>query len=142
MLGTVARRYRDFASAEDAVQEASLAAAAQWARDGLPQDPPLADHDGLSPDGDHIRSESARRRRENQAALPELESVSHDVGRAPRARRARPHAVGQAADRRRRRALDAVRAHLLELAGDCQGAISDYRRAAVQPQISPSAITS
>ena len=30
VLGAVVRRYRDFAAAEDAVQEALVAAAAQW----------------------------------------------------------------------------------------------------------------
>jgi predicted RNA polymerase sigma factor len=32
VLGIVARRFRDFATAEDAVQEAVLAAAMPWAR--------------------------------------------------------------------------------------------------------------
>jgi predicted RNA polymerase sigma factor len=35
-LGVVIRRFRDFAAAEDAVQEALLAAAVQWPRDGSP----------------------------------------------------------------------------------------------------------
>jgi RNA polymerase sigma factor (sigma-70 family) len=84
VLGTVARRYRDFASAEDAVQEASLAAAAQWAREGLPQDPRAwLTTTAFRMMADHIRCESARRRRENQAALPELESVSQDVETTP-----------------------------------------------------------
>ena len=39
VLGTVARRSRDFAEAEDAVQEALLAAATQWPEDGLPENP-------------------------------------------------------------------------------------------------------
>jgi predicted RNA polymerase sigma factor len=39
VLGAVVRRFRDFAAAEDAVQEASLAAAMQWPRDGLPDNP-------------------------------------------------------------------------------------------------------
>jgi predicted RNA polymerase sigma factor len=38
VLGTVARRFGDFASAEDAVQEALLAAALQWPRSGRPAD--------------------------------------------------------------------------------------------------------
>lgn len=38
-LGVVARRTRDFGAAEDAVQEALLAAATQWPRDGLPENP-------------------------------------------------------------------------------------------------------
>jgi len=39
VLGIVVRRFRDFAAAEDAVQEALLAAARQWPRDGLPDNP-------------------------------------------------------------------------------------------------------
>jgi predicted RNA polymerase sigma factor len=39
VLGTVVRRFRDFAAAEDAVQEASLAAAMQWPRESLPDNP-------------------------------------------------------------------------------------------------------
>src|SRR4029079_415455 len=36
VLGGVARRYDDFAAAEDAVQEALIAAATQWPVDGIP----------------------------------------------------------------------------------------------------------
>jgi len=36
VLSAVARRYRDFASSEDAVQEALIAAASQWPRSGVP----------------------------------------------------------------------------------------------------------
>jgi predicted RNA polymerase sigma factor len=39
VLGCVVRRYGDFAAAEDAVQEALIAAAVQWPRDGLPENP-------------------------------------------------------------------------------------------------------
>ena len=39
VLGAVVRRFGDFAAAEDAVQEALLAAATQWPRDGLPDNP-------------------------------------------------------------------------------------------------------
>ena len=35
-LGAVARRFGDFAAAEDAVQEALLAASQQWPRQGVP----------------------------------------------------------------------------------------------------------
>ena len=38
-LGAVARRYGDFADAEDAVQEALLAAHTHWPAHGIPQDP-------------------------------------------------------------------------------------------------------
>ena len=39
VLGAVVRRFRDFAAAEDAVQEALIAAATQWPRDGMPDEP-------------------------------------------------------------------------------------------------------
>src|SRR5258705_8483308 len=39
VLAVVARRYRDFDTAEDAVQEALLAAALQWPEQGLPDSP-------------------------------------------------------------------------------------------------------
>jgi RNA polymerase sigma factor (sigma-70 family) len=70
VLGLVVRRFRDFAAAEDAVQEASIAAALQWPREGLPENPRAwltqVAHRRMA---DHIRSESARRRRENEAAI-------------------------------------------------------------------------
>ena len=39
VLAAVARRFRDFSSAEDAVQEALLAAAVQWPTTGVPENP-------------------------------------------------------------------------------------------------------
>jgi predicted RNA polymerase sigma factor len=39
LLGAVVRRYGDFDSAEDATQEALLAAAVQWPQDGVPDYP-------------------------------------------------------------------------------------------------------
>jgi len=39
VLGAVVRRYGDFADAEDAVQEALLAAATTWPVDGWPDRP-------------------------------------------------------------------------------------------------------
>jgi len=39
LLAAVVRRYGDFTAAEDAVQEALLAAAQQWPRYGRPDDP-------------------------------------------------------------------------------------------------------
>jgi len=69
-LGTVVRRFRDFAAAEDAVQEASLAAAMQWPREGLPDNPRAwLTQVAFRRMADHIRSESARRRRESEVAL-------------------------------------------------------------------------
>jgi predicted RNA polymerase sigma factor len=52
VLGIVTRRFRDFAAAEDAVQEASIAAATQWPRGWRPgKSPRLADASGLPVDG-------------------------------------------------------------------------------------------
>ena len=39
VLGVVIRRFHDFANAEDAVQEALIAAASQWPREGVPDNP-------------------------------------------------------------------------------------------------------
>ena len=39
VLGAVIRRFRDFADAEDAVQEALIAAAFHWPREGVPENP-------------------------------------------------------------------------------------------------------
>jgi RNA polymerase sigma factor (sigma-70 family) len=69
ILGALVRRYGHFEACEDAVQEALLAAASQWPERGLPE----------SPRGwlvtvaarrltDQLRSDSARRRREDVTA--------------------------------------------------------------------------
>jgi RNA polymerase sigma factor (sigma-70 family) len=71
VLGAVIRRYRDFSSAEDAVQEALLAASLQWPREGLPESPKAWLIQVASRRmTDAIRSEAARRRREADAAIP------------------------------------------------------------------------
>jgi RNA polymerase sigma factor (sigma-70 family) len=69
VLGAVIRYFRDFAGAEDAVQEALVAASVQWPREGRPENP----HAWLIQVAsrrmtDHVRSEAARRRRETEAA--------------------------------------------------------------------------
>ena len=82
VLGTVVRRFRDFSAAEDAVQEASLAAATQWPRDGLPENPRAwLTQVAFRRMTDHIRSESARRRRESEAAL-EMDQLAPPVDAA------------------------------------------------------------
>ena len=69
VLGAIVRRFRDFAAAEDAVQEALLAAAMQWPRDGLPDNPRgWLIHVAARRMTDHVRSEASRRRREADAA--------------------------------------------------------------------------
>jgi len=70
VLGAMVRRYRDFASSEDAVQEALIAAVAQWPRDGIPENPrgwlvQVAQRRMA----DQLRSEAARRNRESAVAL-------------------------------------------------------------------------
>jgi RNA polymerase sigma factor (sigma-70 family) len=69
VLSTLIRRYRDFAASEDAVQEALLAAATQWPKDGLPDNPrgwliQVASRRMI----DSIRSERTRRNREEISA--------------------------------------------------------------------------
>jgi RNA polymerase sigma factor (sigma-70 family) len=70
VLGAVIRRFRDFSAAEDAVQEALVAAAVQWPREGLPGNPRgwLIQVAGRRMT-DHVRSEQARRRRESAVAV-------------------------------------------------------------------------
>jgi RNA polymerase sigma factor (sigma-70 family) len=72
VLGAVARRYGNFDDAEDAVQEALLAAAQQWPADGLPDSPygwliTVA----VRRMSDRLRSDQARARREGLAATAE-----------------------------------------------------------------------
>ncbi len=71
VLGAVIRRFHDFAAAEDAIQEALMAAAIQWPREGVPGNPrgwliQVASRRMT----DYLRSELARRRRETEAATP------------------------------------------------------------------------
>ena len=69
VLGAVARRHGDFAAAEDAVQEALIAAAAQWPVEGVPKNPRgWLYHVAVRRLTDHVRSELARRRREDEVA--------------------------------------------------------------------------
>jgi RNA polymerase sigma factor (sigma-70 family) len=70
VLGALARRHAQFDACEDAVQEALLAAARQWPRDGIPEHPrawltTVATRTLV----DRWRTDSARRRREATAAL-------------------------------------------------------------------------
>lgn len=69
VLGAVVRRYGNFDLAEDATQEALLAAAVQWPRDGLPDNPKgwliAVAARRLT---DLLRADQARRRREDTLA--------------------------------------------------------------------------
>jgi RNA polymerase sigma factor (sigma-70 family) len=65
VLGAVVRRFGNFAASEDAVQEALIAAAAQWPREGVPDNPRAwLIHVALRRMADHVRAEAARRSRE------------------------------------------------------------------------------
>jgi RNA polymerase sigma factor (sigma-70 family) len=69
VLGALVRRYGDFDTCEDAVQEALLAAAVQWPEQGIPEHPrgwlvTVASRRWI----ERWREEAARRRREQTAA--------------------------------------------------------------------------
>jgi RNA polymerase sigma factor (sigma-70 family) len=82
VLGAVIRRFRDFASAEDAVQEALIAAALQWPRDGIPDNPKAwLIQVAFRRMKDHVRSELARRQRET-VAVTETEQLAPPVDSA------------------------------------------------------------
>jgi RNA polymerase sigma factor (sigma-70 family) len=76
VLGIVVRRYGDFDLAEDAVQEALIAATQHWTRDGIPENPRgwLLQTAGRKLTDIH-RSEQARRRREQVAMTDDLPEV-------------------------------------------------------------------
>jgi RNA polymerase sigma factor (sigma-70 family) len=77
VLGVVARRFCDFSSAEDAVQEAMLAAFRQWPQEGIPENPRawlirVASWRMT----DMIRSEIARRERETAITAQEEPAIA------------------------------------------------------------------
>ena len=82
VLGFVVRRFGDFSAAEDAVQEALLAAALQWPEQGVPDNPRgWLIQVAVRRMTDHVRAEIARRRREavvmqaqDEAIVPVLDS--------------------------------------------------------------------
>ncbi len=79
VLGAVARRFRDFSASEDAVQEAMIAAFAQWPQQGTPENPrgwliQVASRRMT----DQVRSEIARRERETAVAA-ETETLAPPV---------------------------------------------------------------
>jgi RNA polymerase sigma factor (sigma-70 family) len=70
VLGAVIRRFGDFSAAEDAVQEALLAAAVQWPTEGVPDNPRgWLIHVAGRRMTDHFRAELARRRRETVVVM-------------------------------------------------------------------------
>jgi RNA polymerase sigma factor (sigma-70 family) len=88
VLGALVRRYGHFDAAEDAVQEALLAAATQWPADGQPEDPRawlirVASRRLI----DQLRSDESRRQREE-----------NDFQRDPAATRVAPPADAESRD--------------------------------------------
>jgi RNA polymerase sigma factor (sigma-70 family) len=82
VLGAVIRRFGDFSAAEDAVQEALLAAALQWPDEGVPDNPRgWLIHVAARRMTDHIRAELARRRRETAVIMQQ--PSDHDVVPSP-----------------------------------------------------------
>ena len=78
VLGALLRRYGDFDSCEDAAQEAVLAAAAQWPTEGMPDNPRgwlvrVASRRLI----DHLRSEQARTRREEEVGTRQPTDAFH-----------------------------------------------------------------
>ncbi|KAB1146268.1 RNA polymerase sigma factor [Micromonospora sp. AMSO12t] len=73
VLGALVRRFGHFDVAEDAVQEALLAASRAWPVDGVPENPrSWLIRIGYRRMVDLLRSEGARRRREREAGTAEL----------------------------------------------------------------------
>ena len=82
VLGAVVRRFHDFAASEDAVQEASLAAALQWPREGLPDNPRAwLTQVALRRMIDEIRRDSARRTRDTDLIRETM--VEPDIDLSP-----------------------------------------------------------
>jgi RNA polymerase sigma factor (sigma-70 family) len=85
VLGVVTRRFRDFSSAEDAVQESLLAAFRQWPVEGIPENPRgWLIRVATRRLTDIARSEIARRQREAAIAVEEpavepVEEIEADV---------------------------------------------------------------
>jgi RNA polymerase sigma factor (sigma-70 family) len=80
VLGALVRRFGQFDAAEDAVQEALVAASQRWPTDGVPDDPrawlsTVASRRLV----DEWRSESARRRREENVATLEAPARQSDA---------------------------------------------------------------
>ncbi|ASR34176.1 RNA polymerase subunit sigma-24 [Prauserella marina] len=91
ILAALIRRFGDFATAEDAVQEALLAAATQWPEEGMPTNPEnWLIRVAFRRMTDLLRAEQARQRRENAVAA----RIPADEHLAP------------AADQRKRSAAD------------------------------------
>jgi RNA polymerase sigma factor (sigma-70 family) len=77
VLAALVRRFGDFADCEDAVQEAMIEAAEQWPARGLPENPTgWLIHVASRRMTDRVRSEAARRAREDAVATDRSEVVA------------------------------------------------------------------
>lgn len=85
VLAIVARRFRDFPDAEDAVQEALIAAALQWPQAGVPENPRgWLIRVAMRRMMDALRSDEARRGREEEvAAEAVLNRTEQDIDLEP-----------------------------------------------------------
>jgi RNA polymerase sigma factor (sigma-70 family) len=86
VLAAVARRYGDFAAAEDAVQEALLIAAQHWPNEGVPDNPRAwLIQVAARRITDQLRSELARRRRETElvAEMPPEQQLAPPADTEP-----------------------------------------------------------
>jgi RNA polymerase sigma factor (sigma-70 family) len=89
VLGSLVRRYRDFAASEDAVQEALAAAAIQWPRDGMPENPRAwLIRVAARRIVDQVRADTARRHREELVVslVPFEEQLALPVHERPASR--------------------------------------------------------
>jgi len=85
VLGTIVRRFGDFSAAEDAVQDALIAAAQQWPKEGVPDNPAgWLIQVAARRMADHIRAEVARRRRQavvvNETPQEQIVAPAPDSG--------------------------------------------------------------
>jgi RNA polymerase sigma factor (sigma-70 family) len=79
VLGVIARRFGDFASAEDAAQEAMIAAFTQWPQEGIPDNPRgWLIQVACRRMTDQVRSDIARRERETALAR-ETETIASTI---------------------------------------------------------------
>ena len=87
VLAAVARRFGDFADAEDATQEAMLAATRQWPRQGTPENPVgWLIHVASLRVIDRARSDSSRRDREAAAGAREPRDLAPSPEQTTRSR--------------------------------------------------------
>jgi len=84
VLGILTRRYKDFCAVEDALQEALIAAAAQWPSVGVPSHPRAwLLHVATRRLSDQIRADAARKRREAHVVSLIPESLQLSMNDAP-----------------------------------------------------------